>query len=256
MSIAVECPGCRARFEVPDRLYGKRIRCLTCREDFPVAGAPSGHGYETYEGYDDDASFARFRRTVSPERAVLVVGGILGFCAVIAVGAVALWAVFEPDKSAPPGQQRSEVMMKMSAAPRRAINPNGVIPRAFVTPAREKLGWRPADPVEGPILLTLSNPRRAESALPGRPAYQVDYQVLGAATNGSGWTYYLVVKVPPGAGEALLPRLSLADEPHGTLSFAFFPGHDPKQGFDLWVEREPVGTPAERHKVSKPVTLD
>jgi len=93
------------------------------------------------------------------------------------------------------------------------------------------------------MLLALSNPRRGESVFLNRPGYQVDYQGQVNATNGTD-SYYLMVKVPAGISEAILFRIG--DQPQGKLSFIFTPGHEPGQGFDVWIERQQFGRRMDR----------
>ena len=35
-----ECPGCRARFTVPEKALGRRVQCPHCREVSRVAAGP------------------------------------------------------------------------------------------------------------------------------------------------------------------------------------------------------------------------
>ena len=56
MAIAIACPGCRAGFQVPERLAGKKIRCKTCREEFRVGGD------DDFDDYDDEPRPRRRRR--------------------------------------------------------------------------------------------------------------------------------------------------------------------------------------------------
>ncbi|HEY1379385.1 MAG TPA: hypothetical protein VGF55_21465 [Gemmataceae bacterium] len=248
MAIDVECPGCRAAFPVPDRLGGRLIRCTTCREEFRVGG-----GRPAYDDEDDYGEpRPRRRRPSSPLVPLLIVGGILGGCLVVAAIAVVLLA--GRDKAANPVLVRRQ--QAFPQGPGRQAAPNGVVPNVILTPPRPAgQGGRPAEPVEGPILVTLSNPRRAESMMPDRRAYQVDYQTQ-AEVPDENVRYYLVVKVPGGISEGLLPMLRLTDKGQGTLAFAFFPGRDPGQGFDLWIERATIGKARERKRVSAVVTLD
>jgi hypothetical protein len=62
-----------------------------------------------------------------------------------------------------------------------------------------------------------------------------------------------VVKVPPGTTQVM--TFELPKNPSGKLTFAFFPGSDPHQPFQGWIEHEPFGKRAARKKVSKPVTF-
>jgi hypothetical protein len=214
-------------------------------------------GEEPADDYDDEPR-PRRRRTKSSSSSALVplliVGGTVAGCLVVAVGFVVLIAKSMPDEKMPPQPVVVGPPPVKMGRPVRPMAPNAINPDYTIMPPRPagRLG-RPAEPVEGPIVVTLSNPRRAESVFPDRPAYQIDYQSEDVPAGGTNW-YYLVVKVPAGVGEAHLFKIT--NNPNGTISFTFFPGSDPGQGFDMWVERRPVGKPAERKRVSKVVTLD
>ncbi len=242
--IDVECPGCRAAFPVPDRLGGRLIRCTACREVFRVGGDQPAE-----DDYGEPRPRRRPRSSSSVLVPLLVVGGILGACLVIAV--VVVIYVAGRDNAVNP------VVGPRPQAQRRQLPPNAVVPNIILSPARPAgQGGRPAEPVEGPVLVTLSNPRRVETNMPDRRGYQVDYQAQPEAPD-ENVRYYLVAKVPDGVSEALVhSMLRLADNPQGTLSFAFFPGRDPGQGFELWIERATVGKVRERKRVSAVVTLN
>jgi hypothetical protein len=241
------CPSCRTTFQVPDRLAGKRIRCKTCREEFRVTGAAPADVYD-----DEPGPRRRRNRSSSPLVPLLIVVGIVAGCLLVAaiVVVVVEWSIKDEEgvkfvavQGQPLPMAKGPNQNRMPAAalryPVRAIRAAG------------RFG-RPANPPEGPIVVTLSNPRRMANAIPGQPAFQVDYQIQDAQAGGTDW-YYLVVK-GTATGEANL--LTTITNPQGTLSFVFFAGFDPGQKFDIWVEREPFGKSPERKRVSKPVTLD
>jgi hypothetical protein len=260
MSITIECPGCRAAFQLPDRMEGKRIRCKTCREEFRVTAD------EPADESDDDRPRRRTKQR-SPLVGLAIVGGILAGCLVIAVVVIFVIARVLSEREAPQpfaGQpfpapravaRPGNVVIGQPQAPMRPVPQNAVEPEHVIPPPRPsgRVG-RPASVPDGPMVVTLSNPRRAPSSNPGRTGYQVDYKVQDMPAGTDNDWYYLVVKVPAGIGETVL--FKLADKPQGTISFSFFPGSDPGQGFEMWVERQPFGKPKERKKVSESVTLE
>jgi hypothetical protein len=251
MAIDIECPGCRESFQVPERLAGKRIRCKTCREEFRV-----DDGAEPEEDYHDEPRAQRRQSRSSPLIGLLIVFGILAGCGVIAIVAVVLIARRMDDAAPrqPFAQAQPQVQVRKVEPRAMRMNPKGVFARYTVMPAiRPGRSNRPVTPVEGPISVTLTNLRRAESVIPNQPVYQVDYQIEGAPTDEVIW-YYLVVKAPASIGEAFLARLN--DKSRDTLSFGFVPGGDPGQGFELWIEREPFGKHDQRKRVSKVEKLD
>jgi predicted Zn finger-like uncharacterized protein len=250
------CPSCRATFQVPDDLAGKRIRCKTCGEAFRVAGA----GRE--DDYDDEARPRRRRsRASSPLVPLLIVVGIVAGCLLVA-GIVVVAVEWSIDDKEPPqpvavgGQPRPNVRRVGLGPNKQNAPPRGVAADRTIYTIRPirlagRLG-RPAEPPEGPIEVTLSNQRREANTAAGRPGIQVDYQTQGVPADGTD-QYYLVVK-GTAAGEAHVVKLATSAQ--GTLSCAFAVGFDPGQTFDIWVEREPIGKSTERKRVSKPVTLD
>ncbi len=44
MSIAIQCPGCKKGFDVPEELVGRRIRCTACRTEIEVRASSNGAG--------------------------------------------------------------------------------------------------------------------------------------------------------------------------------------------------------------------
>jgi hypothetical protein len=255
MSIPIACPSCRAEFDVPERLAGKLIRCKACREEFRVG--------QTVAGADDYDEPRRPAASSGSNTAVIVVVVVLAGVGLLALAGVAVWLMMRP--AVVPMAGRPGAMpnagVPFPVAPDGPIVPaapapptvNGIMPEHTFHPARSgrRMGL-PAEIPAGPEVVTLSNFRRAESRLPDRPAYQVDYTLTGGPMTDREW-YYLVAKVPAGVSEIHLFRLAANQ---GTLSFWFFPGHDPGGKFELWVEREPFGKRQERKRVSPVVKLD
>ena len=238
MPLSDTCPHCRTPHRLDNDLDGRLIRCKSCGEPFRVGGG---------RPVDDDDPRPR-RRDRSESSALvplLIVGGVLGVIG-ISGGGVLLWYLARSSRARPPVMTVQKQMVKPPAM--------GVIPDHILPPPRPAgaLG-APAEPAEGPETVTLSNPRRAEGIAPGQPTFQVDYEFPGGAPAPNEW-HYLVAKVPGGFSETLLHRVR--GQPQGTLAFRFFPGHDPGQGFEVWIERRPPGKPNERSRVSKVVTIN
>jgi len=249
MSIAIECPSCRAAFQVPERLDGKKIRCKTCREEFRVTVD------EPDDDYDDEPRPRRGRKKSSPLIGLLIAGGIVAGCLVVAVVVVLViagamnvkeqkqvFAAQPPQMRGPPQPQAQPAVVRTRTFPDAMVTP---------MPPTRRIG-RPAEPPEGPITVTLSNPRRAEADLGGDPRFQVDFTAQSLPAGGMDW-FYLVVKGEKGLGEAHLFRFS--DRPQGALTFKFFPTFKPGTTFEIWIEQEPPGKSTQRKRISKPVTL-
>jgi hypothetical protein len=164
MTIAAACPSCRAEFEVPERLVGKRIRCKTCREEFRVKGSGKSNDY------DDEPRPPRRPKARSPVVPLAIVGGILGVCLVIAV--VIVWLIPQP-KSGPendPVLKRAREMdlEKLRVkAPRDAVLARHLV---FHVEAEEQRRGRMQQPKEGPAIATLSNLRPVTGVFP-RPTH-------------------------------------------------------------------------------------
>jgi hypothetical protein len=237
MPLAATCPHCRTAHRLADDLDRRMIRCKVCREPFRVGGDRPGDDY-------DDEPRPRRRRSRSSSSALiplLVIGGVLGV-GVLIIGGAAIWYLASRAAKAGP------------AVVTRRVSPNAVMTdHSMFPPQPPGVGLRPAQATEGREVVMLSNTRRVEGVIPGRPAYQVDYKFLGDPPKRNDW-YYLVAKVPAGVCETHLYKV--ADQPQGTISFNFFPGTDLAQGFELWVEFHPAGKTRDRTRVSKPVTLN
>lgn len=73
MSIAATCPGCRSRYELPERLAGKRVRCHKCNEEFLARGPSSAAAEELAVALpadepDEEPVVAELAVAVSPRR--------------------------------------------------------------------------------------------------------------------------------------------------------------------------------------------
>jgi hypothetical protein len=154
-------------------------------------------------------------------------------------------------QAAKPLDERVRDLIDQPAGRPRAMRSAGT--RILSPPVRAGTLDRPADPPEGPLVVTLSNPRRVESPPATKPSFQVDYALQIAPSQDLEW-YYRVAAASAGVEETVLFRL--LDQPHGTITFAFSGGQDPEPGFDVCFEREPFGKRSQRVKVSKPVTMD
>jgi predicted Zn finger-like uncharacterized protein len=239
MPIDVRCPACTTRFAVPDRVAGKRIRCKSCGEDFPVEGPVRPAQGEDEAPADRPRKRKGKKKQQEPiPRAVLwsVVGVVL--FGVLMIAAVAVVHLMRPRPKLGPGGT-GEVVQQTAVFAEHVFRP--------AKPAKE--AGRPLEVREGPVVVTLSNPRRVAGG--DRPTYQIDYAFAnGPPTDADQLD--LVVKVPNGFSELKLPRLA---EAKGTLSFTFFPGEDPGQAFELWAERRLPGRGNNRQRVSPVVTF-
>jgi hypothetical protein len=238
MAIAVECPGCRAGLQVPDRLAGKKIRCKTCHEEFRVGGD------EPSEEYDDEPRPRRRSKQPSVILSLLVVGGILAFCLIVAVGVI-LWIAARDQ----------------NPQPRRTIVPVPVRPTPTGVPAQYTLfppqpqgrAGRAANIIDGAPIVEFSNLRRVESQIPNQPTYQVDYKWIGNPPQRSDH-YSLFAKTPNGVCETMIHFD--AGRMVGDFTFSFFPGHDPGQGFDIWIGQvKAVRGGFENRRLSNAVSL-
>ena len=248
MSIAIECPSCGVTGQVPDQLSGKKVRCQTCREEFHI-----GVRHAVNEDEDDGQRPPPRRRSSSRLVVVAIIGGVLGM--LLIKGMIVAFLVFGAAAQQPVAVGRpANNVVHIPARPPRIIPPNAILPRYTVIPLQPNgPGGRPANVPAGSDVVTLSNLRRAESVLAGWAAYQVDYQFQDADADNTD-RYYLLVKMSTGIGQAALH--DFGREAQGTESFAFFPGKDPNQGFELWIEREPLGKSSQRKRISQPVKLD
>ena len=220
MSIPTTCPSCRAEFDVPDRLAGKLIRCKTCREEFRAGRAVARDDY-------DDEPAPRASGGSSSVVLVLVIVGVLGV-GVLSVGGLAVWFLMA-SKGAPPAAVVTRGRPIPQPAPNSLVLPDHMLPG----PKAPAFG-HPEQPADGPILVTLSNPRKMTGPAADRPMYQIDFQWQGQIGNNDH--PHLYVKTAGGIADTILRHDRRKGS--GTLSLAFFPGQDPGPGFEVWIARQ------------------
>jgi hypothetical protein len=229
MSITIECPGCRAGLQVPDRLAGKKLRCTTCRKEFRVGGE---------KPVDDEDDRPR-RSRVRPQAAGLPVGVIIGIAAgvlaVVLIGGLGLY-VLTRDKP-----------LSAARPPERSTGPAPVPTPAHTGPisVRTFRGLtRMNSPASvGPQVINLSAPRSSGQAYMGARLYEMDYKFEGAQPTSSEF-YYLVAKMPNGVSEIPLAALVSQDILH--VQF-FSAASEPKGDVEFWIERRPLkGSKRER----------
>jgi hypothetical protein len=266
MSISVECPGCRSGFQVPDRLAGKRIRCKHCREEFLVDDAEPADDYDKPRRRSKRTGWSALEAGLFTMS--ILVGGLLIAVGVFKYVQGKIDAIVDDTQPQPvavgprrpgPGVRRAGISAGGMGNPNRPPGPArpdpaqpAVPPSPRVIAALKPAGpnGRPADPPAGPMVGKLANFTASGKDAQGRPMFKVTYTVQ--KPQGFGEWYFLVAKGPGGAGQVLLPDLSLQSA--GTITFTFDPAFDPGEGVELWLEREPFAKPQERVKVSPPVT--
>lgn len=243
MPLAATCPHCRTPHRLAEDLDGRLIRCKECGEPFRVGG-------RRRDEYDDSEYRPRRRSSSSSSLVMLAIIGVVLGVGVMIVGGAAVWYVLSP-RNVRPGPRIVGMRNPPITPP---VRRSGVIADHTIFPPRPAGVFRPPEVPEGPITVTLVNPRRVEGVMVDRPTYQFDYQIVGDLPKRGSETYHLVAKVPEGVADTFL---RFADgQAQGTITFNFVPGHDPAAEFEIWVEREPFGKPAERARVSKPVTFN
>jgi hypothetical protein len=234
MAIEIQCTGCGAGFQVPDRLSGKLIRCKTCHTQFRVGGE-----LPAIDQDDEPLPPRRRAKTSSVVVPILLVGGMLLGCSIAAIGFV-IWIIREP-AAAPPGPVVAFRALPQpvirTIVPRHAlVRPNVVLPKYTIMPPRQAAGAGPtAEPTPGAAAVNLSNLRQVDGLTPQDPTWLVDYAWQNAAPK-SGDRIRLVVKVPAGISENSI-QLD-GEKSDGSISFRFFPGTVPAHGFELWVEQK------------------
>lgn len=215
MSIPTTCPSCRAAFDVPDRLAGKKIRCKSCREEFRVGGAVARDDY-------DDEPGPRASGASSSLVLVLVIVGVLAI-GMLSVGGAAVWYLMS-------SKGRPAVVARGGAG--RVAPPGAVLPDQMLPGPHPPHGFgRPDQPTDGPVLVTLSNPRKVTGLSDDGPTYQIDFKWDGQLGNLDHPHIY--VKTAGGVADAVLRHDRRKGS--GTLSLAFVPGQDPGPGFEVWI---------------------
>jgi hypothetical protein len=233
MSIAIECPGCRAGLQVPDRLAGRKIRCTTCREEFRVGGD------EPAEDYEDEP---RPRRRRSKQRSTLVslliAGGIL--CACVIVAGTVVW--FLPSKKEPPHDPMLGV--------RKRSYPAGTLPVHFLPPQFRSQEADP--PAKASEIAVLSNLRPAGPDAYGDAVFDVDYSFSGARPIQADWPT-LKVRTPKGTGEVSLALAQIQAQGTWRIALMDVDGKGPRVKIDVWLEKKPM---SKRERITKVITVN
>jgi hypothetical protein len=234
--LAVDCPSCNARIQVPERLAGRKIRCTTCREEFRVGDV--GRPRPVEDDYDDDSPrLAPRRRSSSPLMQILVpiiiVGGVLG--ALVAVAVVVALTMNRPNAQPPiaaPGGPLPNVPGQPAVANGPMQAAEFLTPHTILPPRKPGAFGRSDQPTQGTILVTLSKLRRRDDGDPGRPSYLVDFKWTGQPPRLQN-SYLLYVKIGDKMGDAHIHFDE--DKMTGKFLFDFFPGSDPGGAFDIWI---------------------
>jgi hypothetical protein len=232
------CPSCRAGVDVPNELHGKLLRCKTCREEFRFWSDAAG---------GDRRPRRSQRSRSSPLLSLLIVGGILGVCVVIAV--VVVW--FIPSKQQGPMDGREALLRAYQPRPLQAgaVSPKHTL--AWPRGANARPGR--ASAVDGPELVIISNLRQVDGPAPNRPTYVFDYEFTGAAYKDTDH-FDLVVKTPAGLVNQWIP--TEVRQRKGSLSFGFLDAPDANQSLEVWIEWRQLGANMNKPKrVSKAATV-
>ena len=148
MSISATCPGCRSRYDLPESLTGKRVRCHKCKEEFLARGSSHAAVEELAVALpadepDDEPVVAELAVATSPRRPparaidlppprreedlpikrrglplpVLVGGGVAALLFVLMAGSLAVWWLWRSKGPAATGAEAAGSARKDDAIP-------------------------------------------------------------------------------------------------------------------------------------------
>jgi hypothetical protein len=234
MPIDVQCSGCRACFQVPDRPAATLIRCKTCGKEFRMAGGAPVDGL-------NDETLARPPRPHmnSLSSAIVFVGGVLLVGLVIAGGA-GVWFWFTPK---PPPHDTERLVRKRNY-------PAGTFP--VMTFSREFHSEEDDPPDIGKEIAVLSKLRHAPPDADGNVSYDVDYSFPDARPSQTDKPRLRIRTLKETGGTPLAP---VEVKAHGTWRIVLLQ-EDESEGrikIDVWLEKKPRLT---RQRISNVISLN
>lgn len=264
MPIETRCPGCRARYTLPEGLEGKRVRCKQCEESFLVRAAGAARAAEAddederedryTEGrrsrpaarragarglYDEDEDdegrpLPRRRGQRGNDALPWIIGGAAAAVVILIGGTVGVALLLRSKPASPTVAQAPAPAVQFPAPAVQQPQPFPQNPGIIPVPAPVPPVFAPANQ---PASIVLSNGRVGRFG--ARRTFSIDYRFDRGSPAVGQW-YFVVINSPSGSGEASFSSLRLGASGTFELKEFGFGVRNDVGPYDVHVEVSPM----------------
>lgn len=115
--VAIECPACLATLKVPEDKLGKKIRCPKCTEVFVAEASEAVEDFDPDEERRPARGKGAVKKGSKKSGSGLLIGGIVGGVALVAVAGVAIFLMSSGGGNDAPAPQGAQMAPAVAASP-------------------------------------------------------------------------------------------------------------------------------------------